>query len=288
MTRWLITGAGGMLGTELTRVLQGHDVLGLTRSELDITDAAATRDTVHAYRPDVVVNAAAWTAVDLAEEREADAFAVNAVGAHHVALACARVGAQLVHISTDYVFDGSAVTPYSEIATPCPMSAYGRTKTAGEWAVLSVLPNRSWVVRTAWLYGTHGSNFLKTMERLERERDTIDVVADQRGQPTWTRDLAQAIVTLVTAPTPPGIYHATSEGDASWFEFAQAIFSALGADPIRVRPTTTDQVPRPATRPAYSVLGHAAFARVGLSPLPHWKESLIRAVALLPSDSQYD
>jgi dTDP-4-dehydrorhamnose reductase len=177
MTRWLVIGSGGMLGTEVSRMLQGREVVTLARSELDITDAAATNKTVRKHHPDVVVNTAAWTAVDLAEEHEAKAFAVNAAGANHVALACARVGASLVHISTDYVFDGSAQTPYAEDAAPCPASAYGRTKAAGEWAVRSVLPDRSWIVRTAWLYSIHGSNFLKTMTRLERERDTIDVVA---------------------------------------------------------------------------------------------------------------
>jgi dTDP-4-dehydrorhamnose reductase len=277
MTKWLVLGAGGMLGSDIRNQLVDHDVVALIRSDLDITDLEATIDTLANYRPDVVVNCAAWTAVDEAEAREGQAFAVNAVGAANVATACRNVRARLMHISTDYVFDGTATTPYPESAPLQPASAYGRTKAAGEWAVRSVLPDSSWIVRTAWLYGEAGPNFVRTMIRAESQRDTVDVVGDQRGQPTWSADVARQIISMEAADASPGMFHATASGSATWFELARAVFELLEADPERVRPITSDKFVRPAPRPAYSVLGHDAWRLAGLAPLPHWRESLNQA-----------
>ena len=183
----------------------------------------------------------------------------------------------MVQVSTDYVFAGDATSPYDEEARLAPRSAYGRTKAAGEWAVQSLCP-QSWIVRTAWLYGAHGPNFVKTMARLASERETVSVVDDQRGQPTWTVELARAIIRLVEAQAPFATYHGTSSGETTWFGFAQAIFEELGLDPARVKRTTSDMFPRPASRPANSVLGHEAWKRASLAVLPDWHESLCEAM----------
>ena len=276
--RVLVTGGLGMLGHDLRDVFggAGDDVTCASRADLDVTVLDDCRAAVSGH--DVVVNAAAWTKVDDAEDQEAAAFAVNATGAANVARACSGAGARLVQVSTDYVFPGRATTPYAEDAPLAPQSAYGRTKAAGEWAVRAECPE-AWVVRTAWLYGAHGPNFVKTMARLAAERDTVGVVDDQRGQPTWTHDLATAISDLVHAGAPFGTYHGTSDGDTTWYGFAREIFDALGLDPDRVQPVTTDAFPRPAPRPAYSVLGHDAWAASGLSGLPDWHSALERSVA---------
>jgi dTDP-4-dehydrorhamnose reductase len=255
---------------------QGSDVTALRRADLDVTDAAAVRAAVAGH--DVVVNCAAWTAVDDAETHEAEAMRVNGDGPRVLARACADAGARLVHFSTDYVFDGSATAPYPEDAPLAPRSAYGRTKAAGEIAVREELPDRHWLVRVAWLYGEHGKNFVKTMARLQRERETVDVVDDQRGQPTWTRDVAAQVVAMVGAGVPAGTYHATSTGETTWWGLARAVFEGVGADPGRVRRTTSEKFAAPAPRPAYSVLGHDAWAAAGLPPLPPWDESLARAL----------
>ncbi|QGN57940.1 dTDP-4-dehydrorhamnose reductase [Nostocoides sp. HKS02] len=280
MTRWLVTGAGGMLGLDLQVVLalagvDLKDVTALKRADLDITRASEVRDAVRGH--DVVVNCAAYTAVDDAESHEGQAFSVNAVGAANVAGACRETGARLVHVSTDYVFAGDATDPYAEDAPLAPRSAYGRTKAAGEWAVRATCPE-SWIVRTAWLYGAGGPNFVKTMARLAGQHETLTVVDDQRGQPTWTMDVAEAIVRLVGASAPFGVWHATSEGETTWFDFTRQIFAGLGLDPQRVQPTTTDKFPRPAPRPAYSVLGHDAWRMARIPLLPQWQESLAKAL----------
>jgi dTDP-4-dehydrorhamnose reductase len=226
-----------MLGQDLVAALAAHEVTAVDRDVLDIIDPDACLKAAASH--DFVVNVAAWTAVDEAESHEAAAFAVNAVGAANLARACSASGARMVQVSTDYVFAGDATTPYAEDAPLAPRSAYGRTKGAGEWAVRTYLPDDSWIVRTAWLYGAHGPNFVKTMARLAAERDTVTVVDDQSGQPTWTVDLAAAIVRLVEAQAPFGTYHGTSAGETTWFGFAQAIFTELGLDPARVQPPTT-------------------------------------------------
>jgi len=277
--RWLVVGSRGMLGTDLMSALEGRDATGVDIGEIDITREASVDDVLPGF--DVVVNCAAYTAVDAAEEHEEVARLVNGEGPAHLAAACARTGALLVQISTDYVFDGTASAPYPEDARLCPAGAYGRTKAAGERAVRELLPERGLILRTAWLYGAHGPNFVRTIAGLESEREVIDVVDDQRGQPTWSTHLAERVVACVDAGVPPGTYHATSSGETTWYGLARRVFELLGADPERVRPTTTDRFPRPAPRPAYSVLGHGRWADVGLAPLPHWAAALDEAWPVL-------
>jgi dTDP-4-dehydrorhamnose reductase len=276
-----VTGAGGMLGRDMVDVLSsaGAELTAVMRADLDVTDPTAVAAAVPGH--DVVVNTAAWTDVDGAEEHEEAAMRVNGLGPQLLAAACAAEGARLVHVSTDYVFDGTATAPYPEDAPLAPRSAYGRTKAAGEVAVRTLLPRSSYVVRTAWLYGEHGANFVRTMVGLERSRDTIDVVDDQVGAPTWSRDVAGAIHRLVTADAPSGTYHATAAGQTSWCGLARAVFEELGADPARVRPTTTDRFPRPAPRPAYSVLGHGAWADAGLEAPGDWRPMLAAAAPVV-------
>jgi dTDP-4-dehydrorhamnose reductase len=279
VTRWLVAGASGMLGTDLVAALasRGEAVTGLDRAGLDVTDAASVTDAITRHRPDVVVNCAAWTAVDDAEASEEQALAVNAGGAASVAAGCAAAGARMVQVSTDYVFAGDAGRPYAEDDVPAPRTAYGRTKLAGERAVLARLPESGYVVRTAWLYGAHGGNFVRTMIKLQDQRPAVDVVDDQHGQPTWTADVAGQIIALIHAGAPPGIYHATSSGQTTWFGLAQEIFGLLGADPAQVRPVPSSTLSRPAPRPAYSVLGHGAWARLGVPPIGEWRAALHRA-----------
>jgi dTDP-4-dehydrorhamnose reductase len=264
-----------MLGSDLLVALAGRDVTALTRADLDITDSAATAAAVAGH--DVVLNAAAFTAVDDAESDEARATLVNAVGAGNLAAAAQAAGAVLVQFSTDYVFDGAGSTPYDEDAPLHPLNAYGRSKAAGERAALDGNPWRTVVIRTAWTYGAHGSNFASTMLRLAGERDEVGVVTDQVGQPTWTLDLARQTVALLDSGIVAGVYHGTNSGEASWNDFAKAIFEGAGLDPDRVKPTTSSQFVRPAPRPAYSVLGHDAWTASGLQPMRHWREALEEA-----------
>lgn len=273
--RWLVVGAGGMLGHDLVDVLPAG-TRALTRGDLDVTDAGSVLDAVGGC--DVVVNAAAYTAVDAAETDEATAFAVNAVGAANLARACAAHGASMVQVSTDYVFSGDARTPYRHDTPVAPRSAYGRTKAAGEWAVAALL-GQAWVLRTAWLYGTGGPSFPATMRRLEREREHVDVVDDQTGQPTWTRDLAVRIRAVVEHQVPSGTYHATASGQVTWYGLARKVFSLVGADPDRVRQTTSAQFVRPAPRPSYSVLDHGRWAEVGLPVMRPWDVALAEATS---------
>ena len=272
--RWIIVGAGGMLGTDVRAALErrGCQVTGYDRNALDVSDPVATLMALAGA--DVVVNCAAYTAVDAAETHEAEAFAVNALGAHHVAVAARAAGARLIHISTDYVF-GSEAGPEAipEEAALSPRSAYGRTKAAGEWAVRSALPE-SLVVRTAWLYGVHGACFPRTIHRLLSERGTVSVVDDQFGQPTWTADLAELLWRLVDMDAPGGIYHGTAGGATSWWEFATAVAEEAGISPGRVNRTTTADFARPAPRPTFSVLGHARLRRSAVPPIGGWRSRL--------------
>jgi dTDP-4-dehydrorhamnose reductase len=269
MTVWAVTGAGGMLGTEVVAALRAgrEDVRVLTSGDLDVRSPEACLALLEGA--DVVVNAAAWTDVDGAEAHEADAFAVNATGAANVAKAAAAHGAVLVHVSTDYVFSGGATRPYTVDDPVDPLNAYGRTKAAGEWAVRSECAS-SYVVRTAWLYGAHGPCFPRTMLRLAAERETVDVVDDQLGQPTWTGDLSTFLLSLVRQRAPFGVRHATSSGRSTWYGFAREIFRLAGLDPERVRPTSSDRFRRPAARPGYSVLENG-------ERLPPWEDGLARA-----------
>ncbi len=273
----LITGAQGMLGQDVAKALAaaGHRVTETDLPEVDITDPDSCARAVAGH--DWVVNAAAFTAVDDAEAKEGLAFTVNAVGPAVLARAARSAGARLVHISTDYVFAGDGDSPYAEDAPIAPRSAYGRTKAAGEWAARAECPTAI-IVRTAWLYGAGGPNFVKTMARLAGERKTLAVVDDQRGQPTTTTDLARFVTDLVGADAAAGVYHGTSEGETTWFGFTRAIFEELGLDPERVQPTTTDAFPRPAPRPAYSVLGHERTDAVGVARLPHWRDALAATI----------
>jgi dTDP-4-dehydrorhamnose reductase len=262
-----------MLGRDVAAALTGSDVSAPPGDELDIRDPEACLAWVAGH--DVVVNCAAWTAVDAAESEEGPAFEVNACGPANLARACAREGAWMVQVSTDYVFAGDGVAPYQEDDPVAPRSAYGRTKAAGEWAVQAYLPGRHHLVRTAWLYGGQGPSFVHTMMRLSgQDENVVHVVDDQYGQPTWSRDVAERMVALVTSGAAAGTYHATSSGQATWYELARAVFGAVGADAARVEPVGSAAVPRPAPRPRWSVLGHAAWHDAGLNPIGHWSQRL--------------
>ena len=276
--RWLVVGAGGMLGRDLSALLAAEELehSALTRAELDLTDAAAVKASVAGY--DVVVNAAAWTDVDGAETHEAEASAINGQAVRNLALACADSGARLLSLSTDYVFPGDATEPIAEDAPTAPINAYGRGKLIGEQAVLELLPETGYVVRTAWLYGRHGKNFVATILNAAGQREFLDVVDDQQGQPTSTPALSRQLLALGRAAhagrARAGVYHGTCSGRTTWFGLAHAAFELSGLDPERVRPTTSEKFVRPAPRPAYSVLGHGRWAEAGLDPMPDWHETL--------------
>lgn len=286
--RWLITGAGGMLGRELVGHLRARndpdtEVIGLDRIALDITAAGSVGAALSLYRPQVVVNCAAYTAVDDAETDEVEAQRINGTGAANLAVACAENRARLIHISTDYVFAGDARTPYPEDHPTAPRTAYGRTKLAGEEAVLKRLPRSGIVVRTAWLYAAHGHNFVRTMIDLAARGDTVDVVDDQYGQPTWAADVAERVIMLGERPDATGIFHATNSGVATWYELAREVLRLIGADPDRVRPTTTEAFGSRTPRPAYTVLGHDRWSAIGSGPLRHWRRALREALRDHPS-----
>jgi dTDP-4-dehydrorhamnose reductase len=282
IVRWLITGSRGQLGSDLQVALAEDPtavVLATDRRDLDITNSIAVDALIADFIPDLIVNAAAYTAVDRAESDEETAYLVNGAGPALLAAAIGRHGGRLIHVSTDYVFAGDASSPYGVDHLTAPKSAYGRTKLAGEHSVRELLPQHGYVVRTAWVYGAVGANFVKTMARLERELDTVSVVNDQRGSPTWSGDLARALIELGNSDAPVGIYHCTNGGDTTWYGFTRAIFEELGADPARILPTTTDAFPRPAPRPAYSVLSDEAWLGAGLCPMRNWRDALGAAFA---------
>ena len=258
--RVLITGAGGQLGHSLARAFADDDVLALDRRGWDVTGDRPPLP----WQPELVLHAAAWTNVDGAEADPQGAAAVNVGGTANVAALCSSLGARLVAFSSDYVFDGTKREPYLETDAPSPLSAYGRSKLAGEHAA----GPRAWVVRSSWLFGETGHNFVRTMLRLGQERDEVSVVADQRGCPTYVGHLAAATRELVELPG--GIWHVAADGEATWAELAEAIFEEAGID-CRVVPITTEELGRPAPRPAYSVL---RSEREGAPRLPHWREGL--------------
>jgi dTDP-4-dehydrorhamnose reductase len=263
--RVLITGAGGQLGRALQRAFSGDDVLALTRADWDVAEPAPAE--LRQNELDLVLHTAAWTDVDGAEADPQGAAAVNVAGTAHVA----SLKAPLVTYSTDYVFDGRKRTPYVEADGPNPMSAYGRTKLHGEAAA----GHESWVVRTSWLFGSTGHNFVRTMLRLGAEREEVAVVDDQRGSPTFVGDLAEATRELVDGDLPRGLWHLTADGDCTWAEFAEAIFEEAGLG-TRVRRISTAELQRPAFRPAYSVL---RSERAGAPRLPHWRDGLRACLA---------
>lgn len=270
----LVTGGRGQLGRDLEEILaaQGHRVAAWGREELDVTVPASVRDAFRQFGPEAVVHAAAYTNVDGCESEPERAFRVNALGTRNVAVACQETGAAMVYVSTDYVFDGSAREPYTEFDRPNPVNLYGLSKLAGEQYV-STLLHRHFIVRTSWLYGAHGKNFVKTILQLARERDELSIVHDQVGCPTYSRDLASAIATLV--PTSLyGIYHVTNAGWCSWFDFARHILKEAGVEGVEVRPITSLQLGRPARRPAFSVLRNYCLELEGLPPLRPWQEAL--------------
>jgi dTDP-4-dehydrorhamnose reductase len=278
--RILITGAGGQVGRELvdafTASSADHHVVGLDHAALDVVDGLAVREAVTDAEPDVVVHSAAWTAVDACEGDPQRAEAVNSRGTRHVVQAAHAVAARTLYVSTDYVFDGSKATPYVEDDQPNPRSVYGRTKLAGEQAMG---PDDA-IVRTSWVCGRHGGNMVKTILRLAGEHERLSFVDDQRGHPTFADDLAGAIVRLVEGEH-TGTFHVTNQGATTWFDFAQAVLEAAGDDPGRVDPITTAEMPRPAVRPANSVLENRAMADAGLPLLPDFHQPLARLVAEL-------
>jgi len=290
--RLVITGAGGLVGRTLAAEARrrGLEVLALTSAECDITDPAAPER--HFDAGDVVVNCAAYTKVDDAEADEAGARAVNAAGAENVAHACARAGAELVHVSTDYVFSGdfggASPRPYEIGDETGPTSVYGRTKLEGEFEVLSAMPNAH-VVRTAWIYAgvEGGTDFVSVMRKLAAGDGTVDVVADQIGSPTYVGDLVGALLEVVGGSIEESVLHAANEGAVSRFDQARAVFELVGADPERVRPVGTDRHPRPAPRPTYSALGSTQSTAAGLTPLRPWRDALAAALSdgPLPSTS---
>ncbi|MDT0346417.1 dTDP-4-dehydrorhamnose reductase [Streptomyces litchfieldiae] len=284
MTRWLVTGAGGMLGRELLTVLAadpGARVTAASRATLDITDANAVTAAVAGH--DLVVNAAAWTDVNGAEAHEAEAVAVNGRAVATLATACAANGARLIHVSTDYVFPGDTATPYAENAPTRPINAYGRSKRAGEEAVAALLPETGHVVRTAWLYGRHGKNFVSTILSRAAAGRTLRVVDDQHGQPTWAAALAERLVELGrrahAGHAPGGVYHGTAAGRATWFDLARAAVELAGLDPDLVTRGSTRDHAGPAPRPPFSVLAHDRWAAAGLPPMAHWRDMLTTALS---------
>jgi dTDP-4-dehydrorhamnose reductase len=269
--RLLVTGGAGMLGQAVAAVATrlGHDVIALSRAELDITDSDHLRRVVAAAEPGTVVNCAAWTDVDGAETAEAAAMAVNGAGAGNVAGAAAESGARLVHVSTDYVFDGHKRSPWVESDPVGPVSAYGRSKLAGEEQVAAASEDYA-IVRTAWLFGAGGRNFVDTMLSMGRDRDEVDVVTDQIGSPTWSAHLAEALVELAERRRDVGVFHAAGGGACSWYELAVEVFDRAGLR-CRVLPTTSERFPRAARRPAYSVLD---TERDEAPVLPAWQEGV--------------
>ncbi len=267
-----------MLGHDLVAALGDRAVTALTRAQLDITDPQQVEAAVLGH--DVVINAAAWTRVDDAETSEDAALAVNGTGAGLIAAAAARAGARLVQVSTDYVFDGRATVPYAEYSPVGPVSAYGRTKAEGERLALEGNPDATWIIRTAWLYGESGPSFPRAILRAAKTREVLDVVDDQRGQPTWSRDLAELIVRVTEEGIPFGVYHGTARGETSRYHFAREILASVGLDPDRVQPSTTTAAPGIAQRPSYSVLGHDAWAAVGFAPIRDWRDAWREVAAL--------
>lgn len=289
--RLLVVGARGQLGTDLVAGAGAAStpVLGVGSRELDVTDQAAVQATLgylaaqaaEAGQRAVVINAAAYTAVDDAETDRTAAFAVNSDGPANLAEAARRLGLGLIHVSTDYVFPGDGTAPYRTDDPTGPRSVYGASKLAGEQRVLDLHPDAH-VVRTAWVWGATGGNFVKTIARLAATRPTLKVVDDQRGTPTYTVDLAAGLLELAGAVVPGGVLHLTNGGETTWFGFARAILEELGADPERVQPTTTAEFPRPAPRPAYSVLSGQEWMAAGLAPLRPWRDALAAGFAATP------
>ncbi|MBB6670628.1 dTDP-4-dehydrorhamnose reductase [Cohnella nanjingensis] len=268
----LVTGANGQLGQEMVRMSSDQvKIVGYSRQQMDVTNLAQCREVIAALRPDAVIHAGAYTAVDKAESEPDEAYKVNASGTRNLALAAREHGAKLCYVSTDYVFDGMGTSPYNEFDNTNPQSIYGKSKRAGE-VLLQSLHDSYFIVRTSWVYGKYGNNFVKTMLKLGAERDSVTVVHDQVGSPTYTYDLGRFLIDLVQTEA-YGVYHASNTGTCTWYEFAQAIFEESGMS-TKTEPCTTEQFPRPAPRPRYSVMDHSAIRQNGLTDLPPWREAL--------------
>ncbi|MEK4716772.1 dTDP-4-dehydrorhamnose reductase [Priestia sp. FSL W8-0524] len=269
----LITGANGQLGKELVELFteKGFEVYGFGRDKMDITNQAQVEEIISAVKPNIVLHSAAHTKVDLAESEPEQAYLINAYGTRNVAVAAEAVGAKLVYVSTDYVFDGTNDEPYNEFSPTSPLGVYGKSKLAGEQFVRD-LHSRFFIVRTSWVYGKHGNNFVKTMLKLGKEKEELSVVADQIGCPTYTLDLANSILALVDTRK-YGVYHISNGGSCSWYEFAKAIFEETQIN-VKLKPCTTEDFPRPAARPAYSVFKHMSLKMNGFEEPRHWKSGL--------------
>lgn len=267
----LITGAYGMLGSDLREVLKNHELISAGSKDLDIADKDKVMDFISEKSPEMVINAAAYTAVDDCETNYDEAYAVNALGPKNLAIACSKIDVPLVHISTDYVFDGNKRTPLIENDKLGPQSAYGKTKLEGE-KFIQENTDKFFILRTAWLYGLHGANFVQTMLSLAESHDEITVVDDQIGSPTYSLDLAVSIANLLNSDK-YGIYHLTNEGECSWYEFSKRIFELSNVD-VKVVPVSTEEFPRPAPRPRYSVLSNQKWIKAGFPPMRKYEEAL--------------
>lgn len=269
----LVTGANGQLGIDLVRILSNkHEVHGFGRDGLDIRNLEQCLVAAKRLEPDAIIHLAAFTAVDRAEMDEDEAYLVNAIGTRNIALSAQEVGAKLCYLSTDYVFDGTSLTPYKEYDNTNPISVYGKTKRAGEYLV-STLCSKYFIVRTSWVYGQHGNNFVKTILRLAQEKEKIKVVNDQIGSPTYTVDLSEFLENLIITQK-YGIYHASNSGSCSWYDFANAIVD-LSRMKIRIESCTTEEFPRPAPRPKFSVMDHVSMRANGFEEMRHWNEALV-------------
>jgi len=270
----LITGANGQLGKELVELFtaKGFEVYGFGRDKMDITNQAQVQEMISTLKPNIVLHSAAHTQVDLAESEPEQAFSINAYGTRNVAVAAEAVGAKLVYVSTDYVFDGTNDEPYNEFSPTSPLGVYGKSKLAGEQFVRD-LHSKFFIARTSWVYGKHGANFVKTMLKLGKERKELSVVADQIGCPTYTLDLAHAILELVDTQK-YGVYHISNSGSCSWYEFAKEIFNISGIT-VQVNPCTTADFPRPAARPSYSVFAHTAIYLNNFTKMRSWEDALV-------------
>lgn len=284
MAKILITGANGQLGNEM-RCIATNDTKNsyvfTDVADLDITNAKTVTSFFNELKPDFVVNCAAYTAVDKAEDEIEVCSLINSKAVENIATAAKNIGCKVIHISTDYVYDGDATKPYNEDDITSPKSVYGKTKLKGEESILTILPNSGIVIRTAWLYSTYGKNFVKTMIDLGKVRDSLNVVNDQKGTPTYAADLALTIKQIINTPTfIPGIYNYSNEGECSWYEFACLIHELAGVE-CKINPISTEQYPTKATRPAYSVLNKSKIKEIYGITIPNWEESLKRCIDIL-------
>ncbi len=282
MPRFLVTGAGGQLGRAILEHA-GDDAVGLTHADVALEDADAVRQAIATHRPEAVLHCGAWTDVDGCERDPEKADAVNGHGTSYVAESCRAIGARLVYVSTDFVFDGAGTAPYPVDAPTAPISAYGRSKLLGEQAVLRDAEPGFWVVRTSWVFGPGGRNFPRAILDRARSGQPLRVVDDQVGSPTFTPDLAVALCDLATLDAEPGVYHASNEGVCSWFDFAVELIGAAKLENVQIDRMPSSELDRPAPRPAYSVLDCSRLTAVRGAPLPHYRDAVRRYLSLEPA-----